>query len=139
MTGRGNASIVHIADIQLARHQGELGDFDTAIAQMDHFLDELFHSGSDAVAGSRHHGARRSAPEPQAAGDMEAARAAIDRLAAVPTEPGTRCTMSRCCVCEPWSRGPTGRGRYRRFTARYRAMAESCEFEGHRAIASSMA
>ncbi len=88
MTGRGNASIVQIADIQLARHQSELGDFETAIAQMDQVLDVLFDSGAMLWRGPATSVLVEALLSSNGAGDVDAAHAAIDRLAAVPTDAG---------------------------------------------------
>jgi adenylate cyclase len=74
-----------------------------------------------------------------AVGDVDAARAAIDRLAAVPTDAGyVLHDIPNLRLRALVARAEGAEDEYRRFTARYRAMAESCEFEGHQAIASAM-
>jgi adenylate cyclase len=139
MTGRGNASIVQIADIQLARHECELGDFGTAIAQMDGVLDVLFDSGAMLWRGPATSVLVEALMSRNAAGDVGAARAAMERLAAVPTDPGyvlheIPLLRLRALV----ARAEGSEDAYRQLVARYRAMAESVQFEGHQAIASSM-
>ena len=139
MTGRGNASIVQIADIQLARHQSELGDFETAIAQMDQVLDVLFDSGAMLWRGPATSVLVEALLSRNGAGDVDAAHAAIDRLAAVPTDAGyVLHDIPLLRLRALLARAEGSEDAYRRFTARYRAMAESCEFAGHQAIASSM-
>ncbi len=139
LDGRGNASIVHIADIQLARQQGELGEFDNAIALAGTVLDELFDSGSMLWRGPATTVLVEALLNRGLEGDMAAARAAIERLAAVPTESGyvlhdVPLLRLRALV----ARADGDDEAYRGFAAQYRVMAESCEFEAHQAIASSM-
>ncbi len=139
MTGRGNASIVQIADIQLAKHDCERGDVDTAIAQMNQVLDVLFDSGAMLWRGPATSVLVEALLSRDAAGDVDAARVAIDRLAAVPTDPGyVLHDIPLLRLRALLARAEGSEDAYRRFTARYRAMAESCEFAGHQAIASAM-
>jgi hypothetical protein len=70
---------------------------------------------------------------------VQAARAAIDRLAAVPTDPGfmlheVAVRRLRALV----ARAEGDEAAYRHFAAGYLAAAESCGFDGHLAIASAM-
>lgn len=139
LIGRGNASIVQIADIQLAREHGELGEFDDAIALAGAVLDELFDSGSMVWRGPATTVLVEALLNRSLEGDLVAARAAIERLAAVPTDAGyvlhvVPLLRLRALV----ARADGDDEAYRGFAADYRAMAESCGFEGHRAIASSM-
>jgi hypothetical protein len=72
-------------------------------------------------------------------GDVSTARAAIERLAAVPTDAGyvlhdVPLLRLRALV----AKADGDDGAYLVFAAEYRAMADMCGFEGHQAIASSM-
>ncbi len=71
--------------------------------------------------------------------DLEEAQAAIDRLAAVPTEPGfvtNDIWLLRMRALEAQARGDAAR--YRDYRDRYREMANSLGFEGHIAWAEDM-
>ena len=71
--------------------------------------------------------------------DIAAAREAIDRLAAVPVEPGVvvyevallrlRALLGRACGDEP---------EYRQYVDQYRAMSSDIGFQGHMAMAEAM-
>ena len=137
--GRGNASIVQIADIHLARCQYELGDLDNAIALSGEVIDLLFDGGAMVWRGPATLVYVEALLARNASGDVRAARAAIDRLATVPTDAGyvlhdVPLLRLRALV----ARADGDEESYRRFAAEYRAMAEACGFEGHQAIASSM-
>lgn len=139
MSGRGNASIVQIADIHLARQQIERGHVATAIAQMYEVLDVLFDSGAMLWRGPATSVLVEALVNRKAEGDVNAAHAAIGRLAAVPTDPGyvlhdVPLLRLRALV----GRAEGDEDSYRRFLARYRAKAESLQFDGHHAIALSM-
>ena len=71
--------------------------------------------------------------------DLEDAQAAIDRLAAVPTTPGSSLNETVCCGCAhslpaPAATTPPTRD----YRDRYRAMATGLGFEGHMAWAEAM-
>ena len=71
--------------------------------------------------------------------DLHEAQAAIDRLAAVPTEPGfvlNDIWLLRMRAWEAQARGDEPA--YRDYRDRYRAMANSLGFEGHIAWAAEM-
>jgi adenylate cyclase len=75
----------------------------------------------------------------RAEGNLEEARAAIDRLAAVPTDPGFvlhELPLLRLRALLSRARGDEAG--YREFADRYRAKATACGFEGHMAMANSM-
>ncbi len=137
--GRGNTSIVQIADIQLARLYYESGDLDTAIALSGAVLDRLFDCGAMLWRGPATTVLVEALLARNATSDVPAARAAIERLAAVPTDPGyvlhdlpllrLRALIERVDGDEE---------AYRGFVAGYRALADACELEGHQALASSM-
>jgi adenylate cyclase len=131
---------VPIADMCVAQERIRLGDLDGAIALARDVIDELFLSDGHIY----------SAPATavlveallQRAGDMDlvAAQAAIDRLAAVPTEPEfvlheVFLLRLRALVAQAHGDAAT----YRSYRDRYKGMARSLGFEGHIAMAEAMA
>ena len=102
-------------------------------------VDFLFDSGDMTSRGPAVTVLVESLLQRDAEGDVAEAQAAIERLAAVPTDPGfvlhelpllrLRALLARTHGDE------TG---YRDFTDRYRAMANDLGFEGHMAIAARM-
>jgi adenylate cyclase len=71
--------------------------------------------------------------------DLHEAEAAIDRLAAAPTEPGFivyEVALLRLRALLARSRGD--HASYRQFAIRYRKMAARCGYEGHMATAEAM-
>jgi adenylate cyclase len=140
LDGGANASTVQITDIQLARQQGELGDLDGAIALSSAVVDELFDLGAMLWRGPATTVLVEALLSRNREGDLRAARAAIERLAAVPTDAGYLLhdivlLRLRALV----ARADRDEDAYRRLVGRYRGMAESCGFEGHLQLAASMA
>jgi adenylate cyclase len=139
LDGGGNVSTVQITDIQLARHKGELGDLDGAIALSSAVVDELFDLGTMVWRGPATTVLVEALLRRNREGDVPAARAAIERLAAVPTDPGyvlheIALLRLRALI----ARAEGDEDAYRRLAVRYRAMAESFGFEGHQTVASAM-
>jgi adenylate cyclase len=139
LQGCGNASIVHIADIQFARRRCELGDFDGAVELAGATVDALFAIGAVVWRGPATSALVEALLGRHAEGDVRAARAAIERLAAVPTDPGFMLHEVPLLRLRALVSRAEGDGQAeRRFAARYLAAAESCGFDGHVAIATSM-
>jgi adenylate cyclase len=72
-------------------------------------------------------------------GDLQAAQAEVDRLAAVPTDPGFvlhEIWLLRLRALLARARGDEAG--YREFRDRYHAKATECGFEGHIAVAEAM-
>ncbi len=139
LQGRGNASIVQIADIQFARQERRLGDLYSAISLSSAVVDDLFDLGSTLWRGPATTVLVEALLSRNGDGDLRAARAAIERLAESPTDPGyvlheVALLRLRALVAQ----ADGDEDAYRRFAGRYRAIAESCEFEGHMAVASAM-
>jgi adenylate cyclase len=130
---------VPIADIHLAQERARLGDLDAAIGLSRAVVDELFDSGGSIWCALATNVLVESVICRGGDGDLEDAHAAIDRLAAVPTDPGfvlneiwllrLRALLARAHGDE------TG---YRDYWGRYRTMATSLGFEGHIAWAEAL-
>jgi class 3 adenylate cyclase len=139
LEGQGNASVVEIADIQLARCRLQAGDLDGAIELSSRVLDDLFGSGAMLWRGPATTVLVDALLSRNADGDLRSAREAIGRLAAVPTDEGyvmhhIPLLRLRALV----ARAEGDEDGYLSLAQRYRAMSDSCEFAGHSAIAASM-
>jgi adenylate cyclase len=130
---------LQFVDIFIAREQARRGDIDDAIGLAQSVVDCLFDSGrsismalvtSVLVEALLQRGDER---------DFEHARAAINRLASVPTDPGFvlhEITLLRLRALLAHAKGDENS--YRDYRVRYRAMATSLGFEGHIAWAEAM-
>lgn len=139
LQGCGNTSIVHIADIQFARRRCELGDFDGAVELAGAVVDALFSIGAVVWRGPAVTALVEALLGRRAEGDVAAARAAIDRLAGVPTDPGfmlheVPLLRLRALV----ARAEGDHEAEWNFAARYLAAARSCGFDGHAAVGAQM-
>jgi adenylate cyclase len=139
MNGRFSLTILAIADINIARGKALLGDIDGAIKLARGVVDDLFASGGciwSALATSVFVDAllRRGGD-----GDREDAQSAMDRLAAVPTDPGfVLHEMTLLPLRALMARAHGDEASYRNCRDRYRAIAILLGFEGHIARAESM-
>jgi adenylate cyclase len=130
---------VPIADIQTAIRKAQMADLDGAIELARAVVANLCASGDmywPALATNTLVDAllRRDAD-----GDIAEAQAAIDTLAAVPTDPGyvmneVPLLRMRALLARVHGDEVT----YRQFVERYRARAAACGFEGHLALAEAM-
>ena len=131
--------VVPVVDILIAKERLRTGDLDGAIELSRTVIDDLFSRGEMIYRGPPTSVLVEALLCRNADGDVQQARAAIDRLAAVPTEPGfvlhelpllrLRALLARA------HRNDTG---YRDYRDRYRDMAKSLGFEGHIAWAEKM-
>jgi adenylate cyclase len=128
-----------LIDVEFAKEKARHGDIDGAVRLLREILGR-----EEAPGGVGPHGRatevlvelllQRGEPA-----DIAAAREAIDRLAAVPVEPGVvvyevallrlRALLARACGDEP---------EYRQYVDQYRAMASDIGFQGHMAVAEAM-
>ncbi|HTX96903.1 MAG TPA: adenylate/guanylate cyclase domain-containing protein [Mycobacterium sp.] len=128
-----------VADVGLAQLSTEAGDFDSAIDTSRRTVDQLFGCGealglgaavgalTDALLGRGVHG------------DIHEAETVVERLAAVPVEPGFmlyEVPLMRLRAILARARGDEVGYRY--FADRYRALATSLGFEGHTKWAEAM-
>ncbi len=77
-----------IVDLEVARERASQGDFDRAIDLCWAAIDDMFHRGAMYMRGLATSILVESLLKRGAAGDLQAAQAAIDRLADVPVDPG---------------------------------------------------
>jgi adenylate cyclase len=130
---------VPVVDIHLAEQKARSGDLDGAIELARAVLEDLFDSGGAfwsalATAVLVEALLRRGAD-----GDLQAAQAEVDRLAAVPTDPGFvlhEIWLLRLRALLAQAHGDEAR--YRDFADRYRKLATELGFEGHIALAEAM-
>jgi adenylate cyclase len=136
---RFTLQVVPVVDIHLAQQKARSGDLDGAIELARAVVDDLFDSGGAiwsvlATAVLVEALLRRGSD-----GDLQAAQAEVERLAAVPTDPGF-------VLHEIWLlrlRALLARGRdddagYCDYRDRYRKLATELGFEGHLALAEAM-
>ncbi|GAA2558209.1 adenylate/guanylate cyclase domain-containing protein [Mycolicibacterium diernhoferi] len=140
LQGCGNSAIVQIADIQFARRRRELGDLDGAVELAGSVVDALFGSGAVVWRGPATGALVEALLSRRADGDVRAARAAIERLASTPVDPGFmlhEVPLLRLRALVARAEGDVQTER--RFAERYLAVARACGFEGHVATAVAMA
>jgi adenylate cyclase len=136
---RFTLTIVPVVDIELAQEKARSGDLDGAIELARAVVDDLFDSG----------GAFGMAPATAvlveallcrgADGDRAQAQTAIDRLAAVPVDPGFvlhEIFLLRLRALLARARGDEAG--YSDYRDRYRKLAAELGFEGHIALAEAM-
>jgi adenylate cyclase len=128
-----------IADIHIAREKARLGDLDGTIGLSRAVVDELFDSGGSVWIALATTVLVEALLQRGGDEDVEDAQTAIDRLAAVPTDPGFvlhEITLLRLRALLARAHGDAAT--YTRFRDRYRDMARTLGFEGHIAWAEAM-
>ena len=128
-----------IADIHVAQEKTRTGDLDGAIAQVREVLDGLYDSGGSIWCALATTVLVEALIQRGGEEDLREAEAAIERLAAWPTDPGLvlhEITLLRVRALLARSRGDAIA--YRDYRDRYRAMATSLGFEGHMKWAEEM-
>jgi adenylate cyclase len=129
-----------VIDAYVALEKARTGDVDGAIELSRALIDDVFDTGEMFSRGLATTVLVESLLCRGAdSDDLQEARAAIERLAAVPTDPGfvlheLPLLRLRALVARAHGDEVT----YREFADRYRTMAESCDFEGHIAMAQAM-
>ncbi|BBX23602.1 cyclase [Mycolicibacter terrae] len=129
----------YYVDNIFAEEHARAGDLDGAIAESRVVLKELFATGDVLGLGQATAVLGGFLLLRGTATDVQEVQAAIDRLVAVPTEPGF-------VVHDIWllqlrallARAHGDEAGYRDFADRYRAMANDLGFEGHMALAEAM-
>ena len=128
-----------MSDIEVARERARRGDLDDAIDLATTVLAEQFETGEMIFRGPATTVLVEGLLSRGSAADVKDAELAIDRLAAVPTEPGfvlhelpllrLRALLARAHGDEPG---------YQRFRERFRDRASEADFEGYLAQAVAM-
>jgi adenylate cyclase len=127
-------------DIEFAKEKARHGDMDGAIGALEAILQHDDHpSGGMGPQGRATEIMVELLLQRDQPADIAAAREAIERLEAMPVEPGVvvhkiallrlRALLARASGDEP---------EYRQFVNRYRAMANEIDYEGHIAMAEAM-
>lgn len=125
--------------IALAAYRARFGNLDAAIRMSRTVVDDTFDSGDMILRGPATLTLVEALLQRGAEDDVRQARSAIDRLAAVPTDPGFvlfDLPLLRMRALIAQSDGD-GAG-YRDFRDRYRARANALDFQGHMALADAM-
>jgi adenylate cyclase len=128
-----------IADIHIAREKARLGDLDGTIGLSRAVVDELFDSGGSVWIALATTVLVEALLQRGGDKDVLDAQDAIDRLAAVPTDPGFvlhEITLLRLRALLARAHGDATR--YRDYRDRYRDMAKTLGFEGHIAWSQEM-
>jgi adenylate cyclase len=139
LQGRFSLVMVPVVDIHIAQQKARSGDLDGAIGLARAVVDDLFDSGGSIWSALATTALVDSLVRRGSDADLQDARAAIDRLAAVPTDPGFLLhEISLLQLRALLARARGDEGTYRDFRDRYRLMATSLGFEGHIAMAEAM-
>jgi len=126
-------------DIDVAKEKARTGEFDTAIALARDAVDFRFTSGDMVTRGPAITVLVESLLQRGADGDLDEAAEAIERLAAVPVDPGfVLHELPLLRLRALLARAHRDEAGYRDFADRYRTMANDLGFEGHMAIAEAM-
>jgi adenylate cyclase len=125
-------SLRRMVDIEFARERARSGDVDAAIDSATTVLDEQFECGEVIFRGPATAVLVEALLSRGSAADLEAAHHAVDRLAAVPTEPGF--VLFELPVLR--LRGLLARARrdeagHRRFTQRCLTLAREAGYEAY--------
>jgi adenylate cyclase len=128
-----------VVDIHFAREKARLGDLDGAIKLARTVVDDLLSSGGCIWSALATTVLVEALVQRAGDADPAEAEAAIDRLAAIPTDPGFvlhEIMLLRLRALLARARGDEAS--CRDYRDRYRAMATSLGFEGHIAMARAM-
>jgi adenylate cyclase len=126
-------------DTDVAKEKARTGEFDTAIALARDAVDFRFSSGDMTTRGPAVTVLVESLLKRGADGDISEAAAAIERLAAVPIDPGfVLHELPLLRLRALLARAHGDEAGYQDFADRYRTMANDLGFEGHMAMAEAM-
>jgi adenylate cyclase len=136
---RSTMLFVSLVDIERAKDRARTGDLDGGIEALRALVDDEYATGEMLFRSAVVAALVDALLQRGTSGDVQEAHAAFERLAAVPTEPGFvvhEVHLSRMRALLAKARGDEIG--YREHADRYRAMANSCGFEGHMALAEAM-
>jgi adenylate cyclase len=132
-------NVVQTVDTEIAREKARTGDIDGAIESTRAVVDYLFDAGDALSLGEAIRVLVESLLQRGTSADLKEAQAAIDRLAAEPTDPGFvlfEVPLLRLRALLARAHGDDAA--YVQFRDRYRDMARTLGFEGHIALAEAM-
>ena len=130
---------VRFVDTEFAREKARLGDLDGAVELARASTDFLVDAGDMTSLGPAFTVLVESLLQRGTHSDLSEASAAIDRLAAVPTDPGfVLHELPLLRLRALLARAHGDEAGYRGFADKYRTMANDLGFEGHTAIAAAM-
>jgi adenylate cyclase len=130
---------VRTVDTEIAKEKARTGDIDGAIQLARAVVDYLFDAGDMISLGEATRVLVESLLQRGTNADLKEAQAAIDRLAAVPTDPGFalfEVPLLRLRALMAHANGDEVG--YRDFADRYRKRATDVGFEAHMAMAEAM-
>jgi adenylate cyclase len=128
-----------MADVRIVELTAQGGEVQGAIESARCIVDQLFENGEKLTRGAATAALVESLLRRGSDTDMQEAAAAIERLAAVPTDPGfvlNEIPLLRMRAL--LARARADKAAYRDYRGRYRAMATSLGFEGHMKWAEAM-
>jgi hypothetical protein len=128
-----------MADIRIAELTAEAGEVQGAIESARRIVDQLFGNGEMLTRGAATAALVEALLRRASDTDLQEAAAAIERLAAVPTDPGfvlNEIPLLRLRALLAHAKSDDTA--YREYRDRYRDMAESLSFEGHMKWAEAM-
>jgi adenylate cyclase len=132
-------NVVRTVDTEIAKEKARTGDVDGAIQLARAVVDYTFDAGDMLSLGEATRVLVESLLQRGTSADLKEAQAAIDRLAAEPTDPGFvlfEVPLLRLRALLARARGDAAT--YAQFRDRYRDMAKTLGFEGHIALAEAM-
>ncbi len=132
-------TVARTADTEIAKEKARTGDIDGAIELARAVVDYTFDTGDMISVGEATRVLAEALLQRGTAADLTEARAAIDRLAAEPTDPGFvlfEVPLLRLRALLAQARGDAAT--YAQFRDRYRDVAKRLGFEGHIALAQMM-
>ena len=132
-------NVVRTVDTEIAKEKARTGDIDGAIQLARAVVDYTFDAGDALSLGEAVRVLVESLLQRGTSADLKEAQAAIDRLAAEPTDPGFvlfEVPLLRLRALLARAHGDAAT--YAQFRDRYRDMAKTLGFEGHIALAEAM-
>jgi adenylate cyclase len=132
-------NVVRTVDTEIAKEKARTGDIDGAIQLARAVVDFSFDAGDMLSLGEATRVLVESLLRRGTSADLKEAQAAIDRLAAEPTDPGFvlfEVPLLRLRALMAQARGDDAT--YAQFRDRYRDMVKTLGFEGHIALAEAM-
>jgi adenylate cyclase len=135
----GNLAVATMADIRIAELTAQEGEVQGAIESARSVVDQLVENGGMLLRGAATAALVETLLRRGSDTDLQEAAAAIQLLAAVPTDPGF--VLNDIALLRMRALLASANGddtTYRDYRDRYRAMATSLGFEGHIAWAEAM-